>query len=124
MNFYFHFLKFGVIAVVSTEVEHDVVSTLLYVYAYLYESWFIFTFKVAVLPVIDCWDMDRLAQICKYICISKSAISHTHTHTHIRKHTHTQIQTYICKYYKDVKNKEHKLCNDLWVFIFRYTTSY
>ena len=95
MNFYFHFSKFGVIAVVSTEVEHDVVSTLLYVYAYLYESWFIFTFKVAVFPIIDCWDMDIFAQICKYICISKSAISHTHTHTYANTHTDTNIYMQI-----------------------------
>ena len=95
MNFYFHFSKFSVIAVVSTEVEHDMVSTLLYAYAYLYESWFIFTFKVAILPVIDCWDMDRLAQIGKYICISKSAISHTPRHTRANTHTDTNIYMQI-----------------------------
>ena len=77
----------------STEVEQDVMSTLLYVYAYLYASWFIFTFKVAVMSIIDCWDIDRLVEICKYICISKSAISHTHTHT--QTHTHTDTNIYM-----------------------------
>ena len=38
INSYFHFSKFRIIAVVSTEVEQDVMSTLVYVYAYLYAS--------------------------------------------------------------------------------------
>ena len=79
----------------STEVEQDVMSTLLYVYAYLYASWVIFTFKVEVMSIIDCWDIDRLVKICKYMCISKSAISHTHTHTHTHTHAHTHRHKHI-----------------------------
>ena len=63
--------KYKIIAIVVTGVEHFVISTLQYVYAYLYVSWFLFIFKVAVMFInsflyqltetekiaLTCWDM-------------------------------------------------------------------
>ena len=54
------FSKYLVIAVITTEVEQAVMSTLLYAYVYLYASWFTFTFKVVVMPIIKCLSLWRL----------------------------------------------------------------
>ena len=63
--------KYKIITVVASEPEHTVMSTLQYVHAYLYVSWFLFFFKDEVmsnyyvsLVIMEieiiawaCWDM-------------------------------------------------------------------
>ena len=51
---YFAFSKYKVIAVMTSEVGHTAMSTLLHVYAFLYVSWYIFISKVAAMFIVGC----------------------------------------------------------------------
>ena len=60
---YLSFSKYKVTAVVTNEIEHTVINTLVYVYAYLCASWFIFIFKNAIIPIIGCNNIDYLGSL-------------------------------------------------------------
>ena len=69
---YLSFSKYNVTAVVTNEIEHTVINTLVYVYAYLCASWFIFIFKNAIIPIIGLiisiiWDLYCLRETYIYV---------------------------------------------------------
>ena len=86
------FSKFKAIAVVVTETEHTVMSTLLYLYAYLFASWLIFIFEVVLMSITGCnivhycnsllintkRNTNSRIEILRYVNISVSAIAHIH----------------------------------------------
>ena len=99
MNFCLSLLKYKLIAAVKTKVDNTMMSTLQYVYAYLYASWFLFIFKVTVMPISDCinvyyWgflliNSNRNRNLPRCVNISKSAIAHTQIY---KAKIHTQSQ--------------------------------
>ena len=60
---YLSFSKYNVTAVVTNEIEHTVINTLVYVYAYLCASWFIFIFKKAIIPITGCNNIHYLGSL-------------------------------------------------------------
>ena len=85
---YHTFLKYEVIAFVTTGVEHTVMCTLLHAYAYLHENWFIFSFQIAAMSIIGCdnvhyWDsllITHILDIYIFIYFIWFAILYSFTH--------------------------------------------